>query len=41
MSGGEFHLEKISALLTDLKGYLDLPVNFKPRVPEQMKGSRE
>ena len=37
----EFHLEKIGGLLTDLKSYLDLPVNFKPRIPENVKGNRQ
>lgn len=30
----EYHLEKIQAMLNDLKACLDLPVNFKPRIPD-------
>lgn len=30
----EYHLEKIQAMLNDLKTCLDLPVNFKPRIQE-------
>lgn len=34
-SEGQYHLEKIQGMLMDLKSCLDLPVNFKPRIPEQ------
>lgn len=30
----EYNLQKISAMLDQLKSCLDLPVNFKPRIPE-------
>ena len=41
IGANDFHLEMIQGMLNDLKTCLDLPVNFKPRINNETKMTRD